>query len=350
MQVVWLVMRPAGSAAERIDATRRQAAEAICDRVIGRVRDGRYVPPEALWAESTAYRAELAATLAIAGHLLGRSQSVEVAEAMLERILAERVDGALWSVGRWCQFPVYRGLPIDWRDELSRPDRTYTNPIVVYCLGVYHRITGDRRFASSMRTSLERMLAGGTYFGDPAALHHMTPEWVALASFLWREELPEYWQAARPIVDWVRDGLVPGSALDFPFVTAVRMHLLLATTGTEHLRGVIGPAIDAFLADASWRYEHDRRDVRHIKELGEHVDIRANGALAVAMRMFDLAAGEQVYTGTDHYRYLAGWMDAMRDADGSCYGCRDVGTGRRFCLGSPPHYIQLWWILGGFYV
>ena len=95
-------MRPDGSAAERIDATRRQAAEAICDRVIGRVRDWRYVPPEALWAESTAYRAELAATLAIAGHLLGRQRCMDVAEAMLERILAERVDGALWSVGRWC--------------------------------------------------------------------------------------------------------------------------------------------------------------------------------------------------------------------------------------------------------
>ena len=338
-----------GSTAERIDATRRQAAEAVCDRVIGRVRDWRYVPPEALWAESTAYRAELAATLAIAGHLLGRQRCMDVAEAMLERILAERVDGALWSVGRWCQFPVYRGLPIDWRDELTRPDTTYTNPIVLYCLGVYHRITGDRRFAASVRTSFDRMQAGA-YFGDPAALHHMTPEWVALASFLWREEFPEYWRAARPIVDWVREGLVPGAALDFPFVTAVRMHLLLAATGTEHLRGAIGPAIDAFLADESWRYEHERRDVRHIKELGEHVDIRANGALAVAMRMFDLAAGEEFYTGTDHYRYLADWMDAMRDADGSCFGCRDIGTGRRFCLGSPPHYIQLWWILGGFHV
>ena len=305
-------MRPDGSAAERIDATRRKEADAICDRVIARVRDWRYVPPEALWAESTAYRAELAATLAIAGHLLGRRRCMDVAEAMLERILAERVDGALWSVGRWCQFPVYRGLPIDWRDELTRPDTTYTNPIVLYCLGVYHRITGDRRFAASVRTSFERMQAGA-WFGDPAALHHMTPEWVALATFLWREEFPEYWQAARPIVDWVRAGLVPGAARDFPFVTAVRMHVLLATTGTEHLRAAIGPAIDAFLADESWRYEHERRDVRHIKELGEHVDIRANGALAVAMRMFDVAAGEEVYTGTDQYRYLAGWMDAMRD-------------------------------------
>ena len=343
-------MRPGGSAADRIDARRRQAAEAICDRVIGRVRDGRYVPPEALWAESTAYRAELAATLALSGHLLDRRRCIETAEAMLERLLAERVDGALWSVGRWCQFPVYRGLPLDWRDESARPDTTYTNPIVVYCLGVYHRITGDDRFAASVRTSLERMLAGGEYFGNPAALHHMTPEWVALASFLWRDELPEYWQAARPIVDWVRNDLVRAAPRDFPFVTAVRLHLLLAATGTEHLRGAIAPAIDAFLAEESWRYEHDRRDVRHIKELADHVDIRANGALATAMRMFDLAAGEQVYTGTDLYRHLAGWMDAMRDADGSCYGCRHLGTGRRFCLGSPPHYIQLWWILGGFYV
>ena len=31
-------MRADGSTAERIDATRRQAAEAVCDRVIGPVR------------------------------------------------------------------------------------------------------------------------------------------------------------------------------------------------------------------------------------------------------------------------------------------------------------------------
>ena len=342
-------MAPEGSAAGRVDASRRQAAEAICDRVIGRERDARYVPPEALWPESTAYRAELAATLAIAGRLLGRRRCIETAEAMLERLLAERVDGALWSVGRWCEFPVYRGLPLDWREESARPDTADTNPIVVYCMGVYHRITGDGRFAASVRSSLGRMLAGGAYFGNPAALHHMTPEWVALACLLWRETFPEYWQAARPIVDWVRDDLVRTAPRDFPFLTAVRMHLLLAATGTRHLRGVIGPAIDAFLAEGSRRCAHDRRDFRHLQELSAHVDVRANGALATAMRMFDLAAGEQVYTGTGPYRYLAGWMDGMRDPDGACYGCRDVGTGRRFCLGSPPHYLQLWWMLGGFY-
>ena len=334
--------------ADRIDAERRQAAEAICDRVMGRVRSGRYVPPEALWAESTAYRAELAATLAIAGHLLGRPRCVQTAEMMLERLLAERVDDALWSVGRWCEFPVYRGLPLDWRDEWSRPDTTYANPIVVYCLGLYRHITGDERFAASARAALARMLAGGAYFGDPASLHHMTPEWVALASFLWREEFPQYWRAARPIVTWVRDDLVRAAPQDFPFFTAVRLHLLLATTGTEHLRSIIAPAIDAFLAEDSWRYPHDRHDFRHIKALGEHVDIRANGALALILRMFDLAAGEQTYTGTELYRYLSGWMDAMRDPDGSCYGCRQIEDGRRFCLGSPAHYIQLWWILGGF--
>lgn len=342
-------MAPEGNAADRIDASRRQAAEAVCDRVIGRVRDARYVPPEALWAESTAYRAELAATLAIAGRLLDRRRCIDTAEAMLERLLAERVDGSLWSVGRWCEFPVYRGLPLDWRDESARPDTTYTNPIVVYCLGVYHRITGDGRFAASVRTSLGRMLDDGAWFGEPAALHHMTPEWVALACFLWRETFPDYWQAARPIVSWVRDDMVRGAPRDFPFFTAVRLHLLLAATGTRHLRDVIAPAIDALLADGSRRFAHDRRDFRHLAEAAQHVDVRANGALAVTMRLFDLAAGEQVYTGTDLYRHLAGWMDAMREPDGACYGCRDIGTGRRFCLGSPPHYIQLWWMLGGFY-
>ena len=337
----------------RVDDSRRSAAETICEWVIAHTRQQRYWPDEALWPESVAYRAELAATLCIASRLLDRPHYVPVAEQMLQRIVGERVDGALWPVGHWCEFPVYHGMPLDWREESARPDRAYTTPIVAYCLGVHHRITGEARFVDAARLALQRFvgdLSASGALDAPARLHHMTAEWVALSTFVWRDRFPELWQQAAPLAQWVRDTLVATAAQDFPFVTAVRLHLLLATGDSAQLAQIMGPAIDAFLASPSWRFDHDRNDFRHIKQLTEHVDVRANGALALVLRMLHLGGGDSALTHGDLYRHLCGWMDAMREPSGACYGCRDIASGRRYGLGSPPHYIQLWWILGGFYL
>ena len=55
----------------RVDESRLDIARGICDAVCDRTEeDGRHHPPEALFAESSAYRSEHAATLAIAGQTL----------------------------------------------------------------------------------------------------------------------------------------------------------------------------------------------------------------------------------------------------------------------------------------
>ena len=84
----------------------------------------------------------------------------------------------------------------------------------------------------------------------------------------------------------------------------------------------------------------------HSAGTSDHVNNRANVAVALLMKSFDLAAGSQVYTGTPLYAYLSGWIDGMRAPGGSYYEGCDIATGRRFGQGSPAHYVPLWWILG----
>ena len=96
----------------------------------------------------------------------------------------------------------------------------------------------------------------------------------------------------------------------------------LAATGTRRLEATIKPGLDALLAESSRRYEHSlattpavesprRRantagvvasdnpnDFRHNASTTDHVNNRANMAVAIMMKHYDLAAGEAVYTDT----------------------------------------------------
>ena len=89
---------------------------------------------------------------------------------------------------------------------------------------------------------------------------------------------------------------------------------------------------------------------RHIASTEDHVNVRGNGAIASIMRIFDLVSGEQTFTDSDLYRHVSSWMDEMISDDGLAYGCMRHGSRYRYGLGSPPQYMQLWWILGGFMI
>jgi hypothetical protein len=332
----------------RLDSSRAEAARKIARFIIRNTADGRYVPAEAQYNESIAYRAELAATLAIAGRMLQEPDFIRAARTMMDRVLGERVDGVLWSFGYWAAFPIYQGVKLDWRELNAVRAPHYTNPLVLYSLGVYHRISGDDRMVEPARAGLAEMFKTWDYVRDKETMHEFTPETAALAALIWEHKFPEYARIKEPIVAWTRDTFRDRAPSHFPFYTAIRTMLLLAATGTEHLRTSIQPAIDAFLAQRSWRYAHNEHYFRHLLPLDQHVDVRGNASIAITMRLFDLAAGETVYTATPTYRALEAWMDAMRRPDGGVYGCEHIQSGQKYCLGSPPHYIQLWWILGGF--
>ena len=77
------------------------------------------------------------------------------------------------------------------------------------------------------------------------------------------------------------------------------------------------------------------------------MDIRGNGAIAVTMRLIDIAAGRSLYSSTPVYRHVAEWIDGLRRDDGGYYGCQQHGRGERYCLGSPSQYIPLCLHLGG---
>jgi len=116
----------------------------------------------------------------------------------------------------------------------------------------------------------------------------------------------------------------------------------------HRMEPIVQRGIDTLLEDPTVRYDHRREDFRHIPDTDDRVNVRGNGAMAVLLRLYDLAAGTTLYTDRPVYGHLADWMDGMRTPEGRCYGCRSFDGSHRYGLGSPPHYLQLWWILGGF--
>ena len=327
----------------RIDQERLPAAKAIVDYVVDRVTpDGLFHPEESLWAESGVYRSQHAGTLAVAGKLLDDERCIDAARRMLYRTLDVRIDG-LWSIDWWLDHPV-ADPPLHLDADNAVIEDGYAAPTNLFNLGIYHRVTGDDAVVERSRESMAAMFERWNY--TQGSWHHMTPEFAGLAAWAWEEALPEFSSRKKPIIDWVLANFVEGAPEDFPFMTAVRMTLLLAATGTEHLESVMKPGLDALLAAPERRHVHNRDDFRHNDATADQVNNRANIAVAIMMKHYDLAAGEEVYTNTPLYAYLSGWADSMRAPGGSYFESRDIATGRSYGQGSPAHYIPLWWILG----
>jgi len=330
----------------RVDENRRDDARRICEFVASRVEeDGRYHPPEAMNPESVLYRASLAATLALAGDGLDEDRYIETAGRMFDRIVDERVDG-LWSLGRWVAYPTYRPVPVGWREQNETPQHRAT-VLTLYCLGVYRQVSGDERFTDLAGEVIEEMFDRWDIVDRRDEIYHGTPEMTAMALSSWADAYPGYTDRRDAIVAWAADTYADFVDDDVPFFALYRFMCLVLASGDEHLSAV-RPGIETLVDDPDRRFDENPNDFTHTANTDDHVNVRANGAMATLLRLYDLIADETEYTDRPIYKYLAGWMDEMRTAEGQCYGCRSFDGERRYGLGSPPHYIQLWWILGGF--
>lgn len=334
------------NAGMRVDRGREPVARRIADAAVEHMNaEGRYEPPEAFFPESVGYRAELAATMAMAGELLDRRPWIDAAVRMFDRLLDERVDG-MWPIGWWCRFPVYRPLPLEWKRQNSSPDARYT-ALALYSLSLLYRATGDKRYVEPARTALTAMMERWDPLAETKRLH-LTAEACALAVMGWENELGLYTDTKTRIVEWAASTFPETAPADFPFACLIRMMLLVAAGGTRYLKDSIKPAIDALLAVPDWRYAEHPADFRHIADTDDHINIRGNGAVASIMRIYDLVAGDTVYTETQEYAHVSAWMDEMIGSNGLSYGCMRHQDRIRYGLGSPAQYMQLWWMLGGF--
>jgi hypothetical protein len=334
---------------ERIDQSRLAHARKTCDFLISRVwDDGRFHPIEGQWPESSGYQGECAGTLALAGKVLNDDRYVLASRKMFERFLNERVEG-LWSVDYWHDFPVKEEFPADAYDQNKVPESRYT-PAILMSLGVYHQVSGDDSVVEPAREAMNLMFERWDY--ESGDWLHLTKEFVVLAVAAWQHALPEFSHRKDSLIEWVAETFVDHAPEEFPFVTGARTMMLLATTGTKHLETAIRPGIDALLAEPKRRFDQSTSDFRHTPAHtfatgDDHVDTRGNSAVAIMMKVHDVAAQQHVYTNTDLYSYLSGWIDGMAIPTGGWHESVYLGTGEKYGQGSPGHMIPLWWIFGG---
>ena len=76
-------------------------------------------------------------------------------------------------------------------------------------------------------------------------------------------------------------------------------------------------------------------------------NMRGSGAVAIAMKFYDLTTGTTTYRDSDAYRDVASWIDSMK-AERGYYGYQTEYDGKRKGQGSPAQYIPCWWIFGEF--
>ena len=246
----------------------------------------------------------------------------------------------------WAAFPIFdRPFPLDWKEQEAHP-HPRTTGLVLYSLGIHHRISGQDRFMEPSRKGLEQMFSNWDFELEKENMLHFTAEAAALAAVGWQHAFPQFREKQKPIVDWVRETFVETAPKDFGYFAAFRMVLLLAATGSNPLQSVLRPGLDAFLDEPSWRYWHNQYDFRHTND--SEVNVRGNGALAYALRLHDLVLGKAHYTTTPLYRHLSQWMDRMRSPNGQCHSFQAISNGKSYAPGTMAHILQLWWILGGF--
>jgi hypothetical protein len=331
----------------RVDQSRIQPAHGVCEYMLSRMDSrGRFVPTEAFYAESIGYRCSTGAYLAEAGRLLGEPRYIEAGGRILRDTLKDRI-GNLWPVGVFAEYPVYRGLPVGWREMyVDKADLCYS-ALMIAALGVYYRASGDESVVQIARAGLADLVRMPEFHRNKDTTHHLTFEAVGLAVAAWEKKFPEFALHKGPILQWVLDTFVSTAPRDFPFLTMYRTMFVLNETGSRYLDSHVRPGFDALLAEPRWRCPENRKDFFHIKDSADHVNIRGNGAIAITMRLIDLAAGTTIYTGSDVYRHVTAWIDGQRRDDGAYYGCREHKLGRRYCLGSPAQYVPLCWLIGG---
>lgn len=332
----------------RVDKTRLGDARETVTFMVGLVEpDGFLRPPESLFGETTGYQAEAAATLALAGSRLGMPEAIKAAKRMFDRLLTRRLNGELWSLDWKGGFPTRDPLPENWREQNTIPDPRYTAATLL-SLAIYSKAADDDSVVETARKSMAAMFREWDFMGQDYL--HLTREYAALAVAAWGETMAEFVPATAPILSWVRETFVALAPNDFPFSTAMRTMLLLATLGPDCVSDVIAPGVERLLAEPRWRFPDSPNDFRHIDSTDDHVNTRGNTAVALTFRLIDLAHDRQDYTNRPLYEYLSAWIDAMRNPAAGYFECQDVKTGRRWGQGSPAHFLPLWWILGGFQV
>lgn len=333
----------------RVDASRRDQAEALVDYCLTRVSDdGRWRPTSGLFGESLGYHGQMMATLGAAGRLLERADATAGARRMAERLLADRI-GDVWPVGWWDDFPCGSTLDDTTIEQYrTQPNARYT-ALCIYNLGIYHRATGDPDVVESGLAGLHAAFHHWD-FTHPADFIHLTCEFIAGAAWAWSHVDNSFMPRVRPLVDWCVATTVEQAPHDFPYFTVARSVLLLALGGTQHLKAVVRPAIEHVLAAKKWRHPASKKDLLHFPDPQDiaNLNCRANTAMAYIMRLADNAAQDDHFTRTTTYAHLAQWTDGMRDdTDGSYFEVRDPHTSDRKWKGSPGQYIPLWWMLGG---
>lgn len=344
-----------------VDRPRLNYAIDACDFLLEHLTpEATYEANERWGPEGELYLVEVSWVLLEAYRITSQRKYLEGAVVILNRLQRTQMPA-----GGWADNLGPDGLEFKATEEERRVTREREElPIigaVAYAVAKYRRLTGENRYNDMTDLALAHLLAqwdpeSGSFLektGEHFIGMRSTPNAYQALFLLGLSAWKPWCASLEPIVpkltEHIRRNFESYDDHTMPFMRVFHMALLMTHLPLDYVTREIKPRIDRLVESPVFKcagitggYGH-RDSYRGI--VNTEANVRGSGAVAIAMRFYDLTTETRIYSDSDAYREVTSWMDSMNASRGY-YEYQTQHDLKRKGRGSPGQYIPCWWIFG----
>jgi hypothetical protein len=344
-----------------VDRERLDDALDACDYLLDNLGpQGRFRGSESWGPEGELYLSSVCRTLLDAYRIVGAEPYLAGAVLILDRMRRTQRSEGGWSLKLGKDGLAFK-VTAQQRQHTWDQESLPIIGSVAYAAAKYGRLTGDQRYESMVNRAVDHLLehwepergcfveTGGDHDTSLRSAPTGYQAFFLLGLSAWRRCRDDLDQIVSRLVDYVRCSFESFDAHTMPHIKMIHMALLMTHLPVAYTLREIRPRIDELIESAVFKcgwvvggYGH-RDGIRGVVTSEAHM--RGTGAVARAMKLYDLTTGTRTYHDTEAYQRVSSWIDAMKAVRGY-YEFQDVRDGRRKGRGSPAQYIPCQWIFG----
>ena len=346
-----------------VDLARLDHALDACDFLLEHLTsEGRYEVEERWGPEGEWYLVSICRTLLEAYRITGRQKYLDGAATILNRLQQTQMPAGGWALKLGPDGLEFKAAEEERRLTWERENLPMIGN-VTHAVAKYRRLTGDDRYNGMVDRALEHLFEhwdpengcfvekSGEHFVGMRSAPTAYQAYFLLGLVAWRSWSERLEVIIPKLVGYVRRNFESFDEYTMPLMRANHAILLMKHRSLNYMVSEIKPRIDRLAASPVFKcpgilggYGH-RDSYRGI--VNTEANMRGSGALAIAMKFYDLTTGTTTYRDSDAYRDVTSWIDSMK-AERGYYEYQTEHDGKRKGRGSPAQYIPCRWIFGQF--
>jgi len=347
----------------RVDHEHYSSALGAADFIAAHHDDeGSYKVSEHWGPEGEIYRAICVWALLDAYKFSGKPEYLDKSRIILERFTKRQRKSGGWTISLGSDGMKFKITDEDRSDSESSEDPVIAGAVLKAIVD-YQTITnnnefkemGDKAFdylmtlwdsnIGTINENRDRHLSA--LRSNPDAYHFLIllgfDAWANAGSKQAKELMPQ-------IVGFVKNTYENFDSETMPLMIGYHVAVLTKFCPLEYSLNYIKPKLDAYMEkglfssnDIPGGYGH-HDGLRGI--VTDELHMRSGIGLAYALKAYDLNTGENVYQNSKWYSDLCGWIDSMKNDDGSYYEYQTAVDEKKYGKGSAGQYLVVLWILG----